>query len=234
MEIISDENNSEIKTLENNYRLNSNEFLASGKGSRCEISSNGVIWRLGSLSFAKWLNDKEFWLHSGSALYCSEDNRTIVFSTRSSTATFSGEGTIIIETLENGGFKFIPLEARGILTTQNGKVQKVKDGRMLLVLNTPSYFGDSYDLDLLLLLKSSRLINAYPTPLPTFDQIGLAIYVQQLKLKGKFDALIGDAPTNEKLEVWAFGKNVPNGSTKLEPKTKPKTSGFWNRLFRKD
>ena len=155
MEIISDENNSEIKTLESNHRLNSNEFLASGKGSRCEVSSNGVIWRLGSLSFAKWLNDKEFWLHSGSALYCSEDNRTTVFSTRSSTATFSGKGTIIIEALQNGGFKFIPLEASGILSTQIGKVQKVKDGRMLLVLNTPSYFGDSYDLDLLLLLKST-------------------------------------------------------------------------------
>ena len=58
----------------------------------------------------------------------------------------------------------------------------------------------------MLLLKSSRLVNAFPDPLPTFDKIGLAIYVQELKLKGKYDALIGDATTNENLQMWKFGK----------------------------
>ena len=57
----------------------------------------------------------------------------------------------------------------------------------------------------MLMVKSSRLINAFP-PLPTFEQIGLAIYVQELKLKGKYDALIGDATTNENLQLWKFGE----------------------------
>ena len=106
---------------------------------------------------------------------------------------------------------------------------------MLLVINSPSYFGDSYDLDLILLLKSSRLINSFPTALPTFNQIGLAIYVQQLKLKGKYDALIGDAPTNDKLEVWAFGKKAPNNSKSIIPKSKQeKARSFWSKLFRNE
>ena len=78
---------------------------------------------------------------------------------------------------------------------------------MLLVLGNPSYLGNAYDIDILLLLQSSRLINNFPTPLSTFDQVGLAIYVQQLKLKGKYDALIGDAKTEKTLQIWGFGEN---------------------------
>ena len=71
--------------------------------------------------------------------------------------------------------------------------------------------------------------------MPTFDQIGLAIYVQQLKLKGKYDALIGNAPTIEKLEVWAFGKNTPKGSKDLIPGKKATSKKkFWNRFLPKD
>ena len=37
--------------------------------------------------------------------------------------------------------------------------------------------------------------------------ISLTIYYQQLRLKGKFNALIGDAPKDDKLEMWPFGKD---------------------------
>ena len=74
-----------------------------------------------------------------------------------------------------------------------------------MVLSSPSKLGNAYDIDLLLLLKSSRLINSFPTPLPTMKRISLAVYAQQqLKLKGKFNALIGDAPTDDNLQMWAF------------------------------
>lgn len=79
----------------------------------------------------------------------------------------------------------------------------------MLVVGSPSYLGNAYDIDIMLLLQSSRLINNFPTALPTFDQIGLAIYVQNLKLKGKYDALIGDAKTEKSLQIWGFGKK-PN------------------------
>ena len=92
--------------------------------------------------------------------------------------------------------------------------KKLKDGRLLLVVDSPSKLGDAYDIDLMLMLRSSRLINAFPDLLPTFDQMYLALYVQELTIKGKFDALIGDAPTNDNLQLWAFGKNVPKGPKK--------------------
>ena len=93
---------------------------------------------------------------------------------------------------------------------------------MLLILGKPTYFGDAYDIDIMLLLKSSRLINSYPTPLPTFDKMGLAIYIQELKLKGKYDALIGDATTNENLQLWKFGKAKDTDAKNSTPK-----KAFW-------
>jgi len=32
------------------------------------------------------------------------------------------------------------------------------------------------------------------------------LYIQQLKLKGKYNALIGDAHTDDELQIWAFGE----------------------------
>ena len=36
----------------------------------------------------------------------------------------------------------------------------------------------------------------------------MAIYAQQLKLKGKFDALIGDANSNENIQIWKFNSSL--------------------------
>ena len=64
------------------------------------------------------------------------------------------------------------------------------------------------------MVKSSRLLNEYPTSLPSIEHIGLSIYVQQLKLKGKYNALIGDATTNENLQMWKFELNGAEYSKK--------------------
>ena len=195
-----------ISDLEINATILPKHVLATGKGSRIALRQNDVRWRLGSLSVGRWFPNNSFWLHSGSALFCSSEDGDFTFSTREANATFSGSGTIIIEATANGGFKFIPLEAKGTIRTPKGDAQDVRGGRLLLVLGKPTRFGDAFDIDIMLLLKSSRLVNAFPDPLPTFDKIGLALYVQELKLKGKYDALIGDATTNENLQIWKFGK----------------------------
>ena len=231
VELVDDKANS-IGILENNSSIQSNYLIATAKGSRTEIQHDSKIWRLGSLSAAKWIDENSFWIHSGSALFCSKEITTVHFSSIDANATFKGKGTIIVEATSNGGFKFIPLEARGTITTVKGGEKDINEGQMLLVLGKPSEFGDAYDLDLMLLVKSSRLLNNFPTPLATFDQIGLAIYVQQLKLKGKYDALIGDATTNENLQLWKFGKK-----TGLEPPTNqsPESKkGFFKSFFGKE
>ena len=39
------------------------------------------------------------------------------------------------------------------------------------------------------------------------NRISLSIYAQQLRLKGKFNALIGDATSDDNLQMWAFGED---------------------------
>jgi hypothetical protein len=124
------------------------------------------------------------------------------------------------------------LESNGFIKTEKGGKKEIKGGRMILVLNDPSNFGDAYDLDLMLMLKSSRLLNAFPNKLQRFKQIGISLYVQQMKLRGKYDALIGDATTNENLQLWKFGKN-----TNVEPSTSqiPESKkGFFENFFGKE
>lgn len=191
--------------LESNTTIDSNKLVATGKGSRIELRQNNNYWRLGSLSVCRWIKPNSFWLHSGSALFCTTEESEINIGSLETNATFRGKGTIIIEATSNGGFKIIPLEVKGTLSTKKGGTKNLMGGRLLLVLGQPTEFGDAYDIDIMLMLKTSRLINAFPSALPTFERIGLAVYVQELKLKGKYDALIGDATSNENLQLWKFG-----------------------------
>jgi hypothetical protein len=224
LKTIDHNNTTNIYDLENSYRIGKNDLICTGKGSRTELKSNDYILRIGSMSVVSCNSLNNLFIHSGSILVCITDPISFVISSIETNATFTGRGTIILESTENGGFKFIPIEAKGILSTENGGEKMVKSGRMILIMDNPSYFGDAYDIDLMLMLKTSRLINSFPEPLPSYGRISLAIYSQELRLKGKFNALIGDAPTNDNLQMWQFGDSDERN----------KKNGFFNRLFKKN
>jgi hypothetical protein len=143
----------------------------------------------------------------GSMLLYSPEPSEILIQSERSLLKLSGKFTAIIDHTSNGGFKFIPLEGKGNIIPQNGAQKEIYRGRLTMIMGSPSKLGNAYDIDLLLLLKSSRLINSFPTPLPSMKRISLSIYAQQLQLKGKFNALIGDATTDDNLQMWAFGKD---------------------------
>lgn len=217
----NEDNSSKIINLANNTRIETDEWICTGKGSRTQLQFNYLIFRLGSMSVVSLNTPNDITLHSGSLLFCSSEKTHLVIRSIDSNATFMGSGTIIIETTENGGFKFIPIEGRGIITTSKGESKEVTGGRMLLIMSNPSYFGDAYDIDLMLMIKTSGLLNSFPDPLPSFGRISLAIYSQELKLKGKYNALIGDAPTKEKLQMWQFG-----------PSKDEQKKGLFNKIFK--
>ncbi len=138
-------------------------------------------------------------------LYLAKPNK-ITIESELSKLTIDGRFTAIVDCTSNGGFKFIPLEGKGRIIPDEGNSTEIYRGRLTMILGSPSQLGSAYDIDLLLLLKSSRLINSFPTALPSMKRISLSIYAQQLRLKGKFNALIGDAPTDDNLQMWAFGE----------------------------
>jgi len=222
-----------ISLLEINSTIAPKRVVCTGRGSRTEIHDGGTILRLGANTVVKKEEPGKYWIHSGSLLFCSTVSTTVHFSSLQSSATFEGRGTIILETTGNGGFKLIPLEAKGYFNTAKDGKKEAKAGQLLFVVDNPSNFGDAYDIDLMLMLRSSLLINSFPDPLPTFEHIGLAIYSQELKLKGKYDALIGNAPTKDKVQLWAFERGQGFSREKKPSKSKSTTQskGFLGRLF---
>jgi hypothetical protein len=195
-----------ISTFEENSTLPLDCLLCTGEKSLTEMQNKSILIRLGARSVIQSVTAESIKVFSGSMLVCMPRESEIVITSEKSSLRVKGKLTAIVDCTTNGGFKFIPLEGKGWISADEGEPKEVKRGRLTMVMGSPSKLGNAYDIDLLLMLKSSRLISSYPTPLPTMKRISLAIYAQQMRLKGKFNALIGDAPTDDNLQMWAFGK----------------------------
>jgi hypothetical protein len=188
--------------------FSSGQILATGPGGLANLSNkeNGSEVRIGSNSILQWKSTDELQLIDGSILVCKENDDIWLLSSVSGSAEIIGECSFIAESTSNGGYKFICLSGKPILKTKSGET-KIPAGRLVLVLGETNALGNAYDIDLLLLLKSSLLINAFEEPPATMSKIGLAVYSQQLKLKNKYNALIGDAPTDKNLQMWVLGSS---------------------------
>ena len=171
-----------------------------------EILNDQFQVRIGSNSIFAFDNDS-ISITKGSLLLYKKNDDPITIQSELSSLKTTGQFTAIIECTSNGGFKFIPLEGKGEIIPDKGESKEIYRGRLTMVLGSPSKLGNAYDIDLLLLLKSSRLINSFPTPLPSMKRISLSIYAQKLRMKGKYNALIGDAPSDDNIQMWAFGED---------------------------
>ena len=188
--------------------FSSGQILATGPGGLANLSNknNRSEIRIGSNSILQWKSTEELQLIDGSILVSKENDDTWLLSSVSGSAEIIGECSFIAESTSNGGYKFICLSGKPTLKTSSGET-KIPAGRLVLVLGETNALGNAYDIDLLLLLKSSLLVNAFEEPPSTMSKIGLAVYSQQLKLKNKYNALIGDAPTDQNLQMWVLGSS---------------------------
>ena len=198
--------NHSLKQFEQNSSLQIGDSLHSKEQSLCEILNDQFQVRIGSNSIFAFDNDS-ISITKGSLLLYKKNDHPITIQSELSSLKTTGQFTAIIECTSNGGFKFIPLEGKGEIIPDKGESKEIYRGRLTMVLGSPSKLGNAYDIDLLLLLKSSRLINSFPTPLPSMKRISLSIYAQQLRMKGKYNALIGDAPSDDNIQMWAFGED---------------------------
>lgn len=198
---------SAISIFEVNSTFPVDSLLCTGEKSLTELKNPAFLIRLGAKSVIQSVTSDSIKVFSGSMLICLPEVSEIVITSEKSSLKVKGKLTAIVDCTSNGGFKFIPLEGTGTITAEEGESKEIRRGRLTMIIGSPSKLGNAYDIDLLLMLKSSRLISSFPTPLPTMKRISLAIYAQQMRLKGKFNALIGDAPTDDNLQMWAFGKS---------------------------
>jgi hypothetical protein len=195
-------NQTAIFRLSPGDRFYQGDFLTTGAESYGEVSGKFPrLVRLGSDSVLEWKSIRKWKLYEGSALFCMEFDNTIILDSKNSSTEITGPTTFIAECTSNGGLKFIILS--GTPTLRNGE-QSIKAPGGRLVLTMANSFGNAYDIDLLLLLQSSRLFTFFRDPLPSMKKVGLAIFAQQKKLKGKYNALIGDATSDKDLQMWVL------------------------------
>ena len=160
---------------------------------------------MGGETLLLWESKNSFKLHKGTILVCLNGQEPLKISSQKGSADIIGPCTFIAEVTSNGGYKLICLSGKPVIRTGNDNA-KIHAGRLVLVLGETDSLGSAYDINLLLLLQSSLLINGFTDPPPTMKKIGLAVYSQQLRIGGKYNALIGDAVNDEDLQMWVLGK----------------------------
>ncbi len=203
-----------INRLKTGDFISSQSYLTTGANAYGEISINeSLLLRIGSNSILDFNSPAIYKLVNGTILFCVQNRSSLSLSSTNGSAEITGPCTFIAESTSNGGYKFISLSGKPVVRTGDGE-SVIPAGRLVLVLGETDALGNAYDIDLLLLLKSSLLINAFEEPPPTMKKIGLAVYSQQLRLKGKYNALIGDATTDKNLQMWVLGESGQNEASK--------------------
>lgn len=226
-----DDGNATFAILDENSTLRVGDAFFTGTLSLAEFhGADSLSVRLGAEVAGEIQGPRALLLSAGTILVCLPDETRFAVRSTVASASYEGKGTFIVECTGNGGFKIIHLEGKGTYFTQKGGTLKLKGGQLAFVIRDPSEFGDVYDIDLLLLIRTSRLLNAFPELPPTIGRISLSFYTQELLMKGKYNALIGDAPTDKNVQLWAFEKGDGDGDPIDSPKKEDKP-GFFRRLF---
>lgn len=222
--------NATFAVLEQNATIRASDGFFTGKRSIAEFHGpKSSTIRMGSEVTAELEGPHTVYLAAGTILVCLPKETRFSVRSNVASASYEGRGTFFIECTGNGGFKIIHLEGKGTYFTEKGGMLKLRGGQLCFVIRNPSEFGEVYDIDILLLVRTSRLLNAFPELPPTIGRIGLSLYTQDLLMKSKYNALIGDAPTDKNIQLWTLEKSEGKES-KRETGT-PKKRGFFRRIF---
>jgi len=173
------------------------------------MSKGSAQIRLGSSSGIEVQTDGSYKLHRGSFLFCHKNNHSWMIKTEENSILINGTGTWMTECLTSG-LKVILLE--GEITVQNGIKSKVlKSGDLVLVSAGTSMISKPMQIELPLLIGTSRLIKQFPQPLPSKSKLVSAAKVQALRIKKRYEAFVGDVKKDRKLQLW-----TPTSKTSLD------------------
>ena len=226
-----DDGNATFAVLDENSTLRVGDAFFTGTLSLAQLHGpDSLSVRLGAEVAGELQGPRALLLSAGTILVCLPEETRFAIRSTVAAASYEGKGTFIVECTGNGGFKIIHLEGKGSYFTQKGGALKLKGGQLAFVIREPSEFGDVYDIDLLLLIRTSRLLNAFPELPPTIGRIGLSFYSQELLMKGKYNALIGDAPTDKNVQLWTFEKGEGK-SDPIDTPEKDNKPSFFRRFF---
>jgi hypothetical protein len=180
--------------------------LVASKDSFLEIKQapNQDIIRLGRSSAIEFRSADTVFLFQGSVLFCNRHPQTWKISSDKSQFQMQGSGTWMIE-VTSLGFKVIILEGKLKVNGYKG-IQVAKPGKLLLVTDKEGKISQELEVELPLLLGTSRLVNRFPSKLPSHSRLISAAQVQAIRMKKKYEAMVGDVSDDRKLQIWEIKK----------------------------
>lgn len=167
------------------------------------VGDKDRILRLGRSTIMELKLDRSYFFYKGSALFCK--NETSDWDIRSENARFqfSAKGTWLIERTPLG-FKTIVLEGelypKSINKSQSGPILP---GELALITGDEGLISQTLKVELPVLLSTSRLINNFPSALPSQNKLISAAQVQSIRTKTRYNAFIGGVSQDSKLRIWS-------------------------------
>jgi len=198
--------NSAPKTLTSNKNIEESLPFALGTShqSFLEIKvlreSSASLVRMGSNSALEFRQDKSCRLYKGAFLFSKHSTLPWNFDYSDTKLQIDGSGTWMIE-CQQSGIKLILLEGK-ISVGSSASKQTLSSGDLVLISSSNPKGTNPIKIDLPLLLSTSRLINSFPARLKSNSRLFSAAQVQTLRVKRKYDALVGEVSKEKKLQLW--------------------------------
>ena len=169
-----------------------------------------TLLRLGRATALEFQLDGSYFFIKGSALFSSRVQKQWVIKSNDTNFQFSARGTWLMETTPLG-FKIITLEG-DLLPSSDEKAPQapIFPGELALVTGPKGLVSQSLKVELPVLLSTSRLINVFPSPLPSQSRLISAAQVQSLRTKARYNAFIGGVSEDSKLRIWSPSPAKPN------------------------
>ena len=159
--------------------------------------------RIGQSSGLEISDSEKFFLLKGSILIADRGNNAWFIESNMSQIQIEGSGTFITETTDLG-FKLIVLEGT-FQSNAPGISNTLSSGDLVLVSGPQGEISQVIQIELPLLLSTSRLVNFFPHDLSTHSRLLSAAQVQVMRMKTKYDAFIGGVSDDRKLRIWKVG-----------------------------
>ncbi len=176
------------------------------KGSYAEMTlQTEAILRIGQKSVIEFRNPNYLRIFNGSALLLLSKQQSLNLETNGTKIQLTGRGTLMFESPKGKNLKIIMLEGKALLSSAKAK-QSLQAGELVLVQAGNPDSGQTINVDLPLLLATSRLINNFSAPLPSQSKLISAAKVQAVRLKKRYEALIGNTNDQNQLRLWALRK----------------------------
>ena len=172
------------------------------------FSEDDLQMRIGQASVLEFTKANEFNLINGSLLLASKKETFMRISSKTGSVDLTFDGTLMMENAKKDNLKFILLEGF-VQLGMNKKNRTLQAGNLILTRVQENTFSKILTVELPLLISSSKLINNFSRPVQTENKLISAAKVQSLRLKKRYQALIGNLNEQNELRMWALKKSTP-------------------------